>query len=68
MVDDVNNYSPITLLPILSKFLKKNVPNQMTSFLEANNISQTQHDLRNRLFTETVLSQITDKIYETKVK
>jgi len=63
-IDDVNNYRPITILPILSKVLEKIVANQLTSFLEANNLlSKTQHGFRNKLSTETALLQITDEIY-----
>jgi len=63
-IDDVNNYRPITILPILSKILEKIVANQLTSFLEANDLlSKTQHGFRNRLSTETALLQITDEIY-----
>lgn len=66
-IDDVNNYRPITILPILSKILEKIVANQLTSFLEANDLlSKTQHGFRNRLSTETALLQITDEIYNNR--
>jgi len=63
--DEINNYRPITILPIISKVLEKIVANQLTSFLEENNlISNTQHGFRSKLSTETALLKVTDEIYK----
>ena len=62
--DDVNNYRPISLLPILSKILEKIVAIQLMSYLETNNLlSNSQHGFRSNLSTETALLKITDEIY-----
>ena len=63
-VNDVNNYRPISKLPILSKVLEKIVTMQLVNYLESNNLlSNSQHGFRPRLSTETALSTITDTIY-----
>lgn len=63
-VNDLSNYRPISLLPIVSKVLEKIVSVQLTQFLESNNLlSNTQHGFRPKLSTETALTVITDKIY-----
>lgn len=63
--DDVTNYRPIALLPILSKILEKVVANQLMEHLESNNLmSNTQHGFRTKLSTETALLQATDAIYK----
>jgi len=63
--DEVNNYRPITILPILSKVLEKIVADQLTTFLETHDLlSITQHGFRSKLSTETALLQITNNIYE----
>lgn len=63
--DDIGNYRPISLLPILSKILEKIIANQLVSFLESNKLlSPTQHGFRPKLSTVTALQVITDKIYE----
>ena len=36
--DQLNNYSPITVLPILSKIMEKCIYNQLTVYLEKNNL------------------------------
>ena len=63
--NDLNNYRPISLLPILSKILEKIVAGQLIQFLERNKLmSNAQHGFRPRLSTETALTVITDKIYD----
>ena len=64
-IDDVSNYRPISLLPILSKVLEKIITNQLTEFLENNNlIATSQHGFRPKLSTETALLKLSDKIYD----
>ena len=63
--DNVTNYRPISLLPILSKVLEKIVSNQLTAYLESNQLlMENQHGFRPNLSTETALLKVTDKIYE----
>ena len=67
--DDVSNYRPISLLPVLSKILEKIIASQLSDFLEANNlISNSQHGFRPKLSTETALLKISDKIYDNMDK
>ena len=62
--DHVNNYRPISLLPILSKILEKIVSKQLLNFLENNHcLSKCQHGFRPNLSTETALTVVTDAIY-----
>ena len=58
--DCLNNYKPLSILPIASKVLKK-VPKQLSCYLESNKLlSNRQHGFRGRLSTETVLNTIID--------
>lgn len=62
--NNVSNYRPISLLPIVSKILEKIISTQLTRYLEDNDLlSNCQHGFRPRLSTETALSVITDAIY-----
>ena len=64
-VNDVNNYRPISKLPIMSKILEKIVATQLINYLESNNLlSTSQHGFRPKLSTETALSTITDTLYD----
>lgn len=63
--DDMNNYRPISLLPIVSKILEKIVAGQLVEFLESNKLmSNTQHGFRPRLSTETALTVVSEKIFQ----
>ena len=63
--DEVGNYRPIALLPILSKILEKVISIQLMEYLESYNLlSNTQHGFRVNLSTETALMRVTDAIYE----
>ena len=62
--NEVSNYRPISLLPILSKILKV-VSQQLMYYLESNHIlSNHQHGFRPRLSTETALMKVTEKLYD----
>ena len=62
--DEITNYRPISLLPIISKILEKIVATQLTTYLETNNLlSHSQHGFRPKLSTETALLKISDRIY-----
>ncbi|RUM30450.1 MAG: hypothetical protein DSY42_04590 [Aquifex sp.] len=62
--ENVSNYRPISLLPILSKIVEKIVSNQLLDFLLKNNLlSNSQHGFRPNLSTESALLKITDAIY-----
>ena len=62
--NDVNNFRPISLLPILSKILEKIVAQQLNNFLESNKVlSTSQHGFRPRLSTETALTTVSNKLY-----
>ena len=64
-VDDVGNYRPISLLPIISKVLEKIVANQLMAFLESHKLlSNTQHGFRANLSTETALMKVNERIYD----
>ncbi len=63
-INVVNNFRPISLLPILSKNLEKTVANQLQCYLESKQLlSSSQHGFRLRLSTETALTVITNEIY-----
>ncbi len=64
-VCDLNNFRPVSLLPIISKVLEKIVASQLTLFLESKKLlSNSQHGFRPKLSTETALTVITDEIYK----
>ena len=63
--DEVGNYRPIALLPVLSKILEKVVATQLMDHLESNKLlSNTQHGFRPKLSTETALLDVTNTIYD----
>ena len=67
--DDVSNYRPISLLPVISKIIEKIIATQLTHYLESNFLlSSTQHGFRPRLSTETALLHVSKHIYEAVEK
>ena len=67
--DDVNNYRPISILPITMKVFEKIVHFQISEFLERNKIiSQYQSGFRNGHSTDTAVSFVSDFILEEVAK
>ena len=61
--NDINNYRPISVLPILSKILEKHVASSLPVFLSKNNLLyELQSAFRSGHSTETVLIRLTDQI------
>ena len=59
--DIMNNYRPISLLPICSKIYEKVVQNQLYDYLENNNlIFESQHGFRKNYSTESAVIELTD--------
>ncbi len=59
----------MSLLPILSKVLEKIVAQQLSNFLQSNNlIANSQHGFRPKLSTETALLTVTNTIYSNMDK
>ena len=67
--DDVNNYRPISILPITMKIFEKIVHHQVSIFLEDNSIiSEFQSGFRNGHSTDTAVSFVSDFILEEVAK
>lgn len=67
--EEVGNYWPISLLPVVWKILEKIVATQLAQFMERHCLfSSTQHGFRPNLSTETALLQVSKKIYDTMDK
>ncbi len=67
-LDNVNDYIPVSILPIISKVLEKNVAKQLSFYLEVYHLlSTSQHGFRPKLSTETALTTVTYKLYENMV-
>ncbi|MEW8544961.1 MAG: reverse transcriptase family protein, partial [Candidatus Thiodiazotropha sp.] len=59
--DEINNYRPISILPILSKVLEQHVSDSLTSYLNENNLlHQTQSGFRSHHSCETALTHMVD--------
>ena len=66
---DVNNYRPITILPVVSKLLEKAVYCQLNKFLTEQNLLTTkQFGFRPKLSTGTALAQFTDTVLDNMDK
>ena len=59
--NDMNNYRPISLLPIISKIFEKIVQKQLYKYLNDNNLLfDSQHGFRTNYSTETAVIELTD--------
>ena len=59
--DIMNNYRPISLLPVFSKIFEKVVQKQLYDYLMTNNLlSESQHGFRENHSTETAVIELTD--------
>ena len=59
----INNYRPISLLPVISKVLEKIIANQISSFFERNELfSRNQYGFRAAHCTEHAAIELTDRI------
>ena len=65
--DDPGNYRPISLLPILGKIIENFANQQLTAFVEDNNIlSCQQYGFRKKNSTSFLMLNLFDKIFEDK--
>ena len=63
--NDINNYRPMSVLPILSKIFEKHVASSLSVFLRDNNLLyELQSAFRSGHSTETALIRIKDQILE----
>ena len=62
--NEITNYRPISILPVLSKIFERAAANQIIHFLEENNLlSKNQHAYRKFLSTTTCLFELITKIH-----
>lgn len=63
--DDVNNYRPISVLPVMAKILEKLINNRLKKFLFVNNLlSSQQFGFRDGISTEDAVLSLTGEITE----
>jgi len=61
--DDLDNYRPIALLPVLNKFIEKYFCNKLVNFIQANSLlTKIQFGFRKNLGTNDALKEINDKV------
>ena len=64
-VNDIGNYRPISLLPVLSKVFEKSATNQLIKYLEENSlISPSQHAYRKGHGTTTCLTELLNHVHK----
>jgi hypothetical protein len=60
---DVNNYRPISVLPLFSKLLEKLMYNRLTAFIDRNEVlTEVQHGFRTKKSTEMALQIFTKSV------
>ena len=63
--DDISNYRPISILPVISKVFERSGTNQIVSYLERNKlINNNQHAYRTGHSITTCLVEVTNYIYK----
>ena len=60
--NDINNYRPISVLPVFSKIIEKHVASCLLNFLHDNMLYEYQSAFRSGHSTETALIRLTDHI------
>ena len=61
--NDINNYRPISVLPVFSKILEKHVTSSLFKFVRDNNLLyELQSAFRSGHYTEKALIRLTDQI------
>ena len=61
LLEDINNYRPISILPVLSKVLERHVSDSLTAYLNDNELlHRTQSGFRTNHSCETALNFMTD--------
>ena len=64
-INEPKNYRPISILPTLSKIFERAATNQITKYLEQNNlITHNQHAYRQKHSTQTCLIEVVNHLYE----
>ena len=62
--NDMGNYRPISILPVLSKIFEKSATNQLVKYFEENNLlSPNQHAYRKGHGTTTCLAEVLNQIH-----
>lgn len=62
-MDDVNNYRPISVLPVLSKIIERHVHDHLSEYLNVHDlIYKNQSGFRKQYSTETALAYIVDTL------
>lgn len=62
--DDINNYRPISILPVISKILEKLINKRLIAYLNKYGIlSKSQYGFREGISTEDVIMDLTKKHY-----
>ena len=62
--EEISNYRPISILPVLSKVFERAATNQIVTYLEENKIiNENQHAYRKGHSTNTCLAEVTNHIY-----
>ena len=62
--DEISNYRPISILPILSKIFERSAVDQMVEYLEKNNlIIPNQHAYRKLYSTVTCLTEVINHVH-----